>query len=153
MSEPAHELVCPSCALTHPAGERFCSRCSMPLVQAGANESTEEPGRPLDEIWQRARRIRPQYSEGELVRVAGAQNQPEAEFIRGLLLEEGIPSLQRRAPGFDVPDFLAAGPREILVPASGAEAAREALLLAESVEPDGLSAELDGPSTAQGGGC
>lgn len=63
------------------------------------------------------------------MRVAGARNQPEAEFIRGLLLEEGIPSLQRRARGFDVPDFLAAGPRDILVPASGARAAREALLL------------------------
>jgi len=33
----------------------------------------------------------------------------------------------RRSGGFDVPDFLAAGPRDILVPESGAEAAREAL--------------------------
>jgi hypothetical protein len=44
-----------------------------------------------------------------------------------MLLEEGIPSMQRRSGGFDVPDFLAAGPRDILVPESGAEAAREAL--------------------------
>jgi hypothetical protein len=108
----------------------------MPLVHADAS-GPEQPSRPLDELWQRARRIKPQYSEGELVRVASARNQPEAEFIRGLLLEEGIPSLQRRSPGFDVPDFLAAGPREILVPASGASAAREALLLAESTEPSG----------------
>jgi hypothetical protein len=114
----------------------------MPLVHAGARDATET-GRPLDELWQRARRIKPQYSEGELVRVAAARNQPEAEFIRGLLLEEGIPSLQRRSPGFDVPDFLAAGPREILVPASGAAAAREALLLAESTEPSGPE-EADG---------
>ena len=27
-----------------------------------------------------------------------------------MLLEEGIPSVQRRTRGFDVPDFLAAGP-------------------------------------------
>ena len=33
----------------------------------------------------------------------------------------------RRSGGFDVPDFLAAGPRDILVPQSGALAAREAL--------------------------
>ena len=48
-------------------------------------------------------------------------------MIQGLLLEEGIPSMARRAPGFDVADFLAAGPRDILVPESGCQAAREAL--------------------------
>ena len=42
-----------------------------------------------------------------------------------MLLEEGIPSLTRRSGGFDVPDFLAAGPRDILVPQSGALAARD----------------------------
>ncbi len=40
-------------------------------------------------------------------------------MIQGLLLEEGIPSLVRRSGGFDVPDFLAAGPRDIVVAASG----------------------------------
>ena len=44
-----------------------------------------------------------------------------------MLLEEGIPSLLRRSGGFDVPDFLAAGPRDVFVPQSGALAAREAL--------------------------
>ena len=65
----------------------------------------------------RARKIKPQLAEGELVRVAGARNQAEAEFIQGLLLEEGVPSMLRRSAGFDVPDFLAAGPRDVLVPA------------------------------------
>jgi hypothetical protein len=37
----------------------------------------------------------------------------------------------RRSGGFDVPDFLAAGPRDILVPTSGAVAAREILQLPE----------------------
>jgi hypothetical protein len=32
-----------------------------------------------------------------------------------------------RAPGFDVPEFLAAGPREVLVAASGVPAARDVL--------------------------
>lgn len=76
----------------------------------------------------RARKVRPEYASGDLVRVAGGRNQTEAEFVAGLLLEEGIPSLVRRSAGFDVPDFLAAGPRDVLVPASGAEAAREVLL-------------------------
>ena len=33
----------------------------------------------------------------------------------------------RRSRGFDVADMLAAGPRDVLVPESGAQAAREAL--------------------------
>jgi hypothetical protein len=69
----------------------------------------------------------PSYAEGELVKVAYASNQPEAEMIAGLLLEAGVPSVTRRARGFDVPDFLAAGPRDIFVAEGGVEAAREAL--------------------------
>ena len=80
-----------------------------------------------DALRQRARKVRPQYTDGPLVRVARARHQAEAEMIEGLLLEEGIPALSKRSGGFDVPDFLAAGPRDIYVPASGAEAAREAL--------------------------
>ena len=57
-----------------------------------------------------------------------------------MLLEEGIPSLARRSGGFDVPDFLASGPRDILVPASGAEAARD--LLPAAPRPP---AQLGGP--------
>jgi hypothetical protein len=83
-----------------------------------------------DERRQRARKVKPQYGEGELVKVAFARNQTEAEFVENLLLEAGIPSLVRRSGGFDVPDFLAAGPRDVLVPASGVSAARETLLQA-----------------------
>ena len=81
-----------------------------------------------------ARKVKASYAEGEPVRVAWARHQAEAEFLQQLLLEEGIPSLIRRDRGFDVPDFLAAGPRELLVPASGAEAAREVLLAADLVD-------------------
>jgi hypothetical protein len=119
-------LVCPSCATTHPLDERFCPTCGMPLVYGGTGG--EQPVTPAHE---RARKIKPQYAEGDLTRVAGARNQAEAEFIQGLLLEEGVPSILRRSAGFDVPDFLAAGPRDILVPASGVDAAREALLEAD----------------------
>jgi hypothetical protein len=64
---------------------------------------------------------------GKLVKVAYAQQQAEAEMIQGLLSEYGIPSMLRRAAGFDVPDFLAAGPREVLVAEEIAEEARKVL--------------------------
>jgi hypothetical protein len=101
----------------------------MPLVQSGATGA--DPA--VTEAGRRARKIKRQYAEGDLVRVAFARNQAEAEFIQGMLLEEGVPSVQRRSRGFDVPDFLAAGPRDVLVPQSGALAAREVLLEAELV--------------------
>jgi hypothetical protein len=87
-------------------------------------------------LHEKARKIRPQYAEGELIKVVGARNLTEADFIQGLLLEEGVPSLERRARGFDVPDFLAAGPRDILVPASGVRVAREVLLQSELISSD-----------------
>jgi hypothetical protein len=80
-----------------------------------------------DDARERARKVRPAYTDGPLVRVAGARNQAEAEFIQGLLLEEGIPSMLRRTQGFDVPDFLAAGPRDVMVPQAGEEAAKQVL--------------------------
>ena len=64
---------------------------------------------------------------GKLVKVAYAQQQAEAEMIQGLLSEHGIPSMLRRAAGFDVPDFLAAGPREVMVAEEVAEEAHEVL--------------------------
>ena len=89
----------------------------------------------LSEAQLRARKVKPQYGEGPLVKVAWARNQSEAELISGLLLEEGVPSVIRRNGGFDVPDFLAAGPRDVLVAASGEGVAREALAVQERVEP------------------
>jgi hypothetical protein len=72
----------------------------------------------------------------DLVRVARAQHQAEAEFVQALLREAGIPSLVKRSAGFDVPDLLAAGPRDILVPSSAELAAREVLLQAEFIDPE-----------------
>ncbi|MDX6602565.1 MAG: hypothetical protein QOF13_1767 [Solirubrobacterales bacterium] len=66
-------------------------------------------------------------SSGRLVKVAYAQTQMEAEMIQGLLGEHGIPSMLKRAPGFDNPDFLGAGPHQVYVPESAAEDAREVL--------------------------
>src|ERR671931_2179203 len=130
-SEEVRPLACPRCARKYALDERFCSECGMPLVYVGRGE--EEP---ITEAHERARKIKPQYTGGAQVRVASAHNLAEAELIQGMLLEEGIPSAQRRTRGFDVPDFLAAGPRDILVPAAGAEAARELLADMRPDEPD-----------------
>ena len=121
-SSSSGPLVCPRCAVSHPLEERFCSNCGMPLVYAGG--VAEEPA---SESQRRARKVKPQYSRGEPVKVGFARNQAEAELIQGLLLEEGIPSFLKRTRGFDVPDFLAAGPRDILVPEAGLETARDLL--------------------------
>lgn len=108
----------------YPPTERFCLSCGIPLVPV------EEPPAP-DPARERARKVDPAYTQGPLVQVAFAQNQAEAEMIQGLLLEEGIPSMLRRSRGFDVPDYLAAGPRDVLAPASAAEAARDVLRAAD----------------------
>ena len=127
MTEP---LVCPSCATTHGLDERFCSACGMPLVYSERSGMDE----PVTEAHERARKIKPQFTEGELVRVVSAQHQAEAEMVQGILLEEGIPSMTRRSAGFDVPDMLAAGRRDILVPASAAEPARDVLMQADLLD-------------------
>jgi len=78
-------------------------------------------------------------SDDPLVKVAFTQNQAESDLIQNILKEEGIPSMVRRTRGFDVPDFLAAGPRDVLVPESGAEFARALLRdanVAETVEAE-----------------
>ena len=115
-------LVCPACGTEGVAEKRFCGECGMPLTHAAG-----EPAPPMTERQERARKVSPQYGEGRLVKVGWARNQAEAELLAGMLLEEGIPSVARRSGGFDVPDFLAAGPRDILVAASGADAARDLL--------------------------
>ena len=56
-----------------------------------------------------------------------AANQAEAEMIEGILASEGIPCLIQRVASADVPDFLAAGRRQVLVPASAEAEAREIL--------------------------
>jgi hypothetical protein len=117
--------------------ERFCRNCGMPLVYAGTRE--EEP---ITGAHERARKVRAQYAHGDLIRVTGARSQADGEMIQAILLDHGIPSMLRRTRGFDVPDFLAGGPRDVLVPESGYETARELLaggdLLSAEAPPDEL---------------
>ncbi len=134
------QLTCPKCGRMHASSERFCEACGMPLVRSGAAESVpSERGR-------RARKIKPQFTEGGLVKVARASNQVEAEFIAGMLLEQGIPSVLKRSRGADVPDFLVAGPRDVMVAESAAQTAREAL--AWEAPPEGEGAVEDQRASA-----
>jgi uncharacterized protein YbaR (Trm112 family) len=132
-------LVCPRCASRFAADARFCPECKLPLVLEDSDQGAEYE----TERHRRLRKVKPQLSEGELVKVAWARNQSEGEFIQGLLLEEGVPSLLRRSAGFDVPDFLAAGPRDVMVPISGAQTAREVLLQADVIRPEAAARPVD----------
>ena len=116
MSEAS--LMCPGCGQSRPASERFCAQCGLPLVHPPGAEP------PRSERQRRARKIKPEYAQGELVKVAHASNQIDAEFIEGLLLEEGIPCVLSALIAGYAP---VVDPRDVLVPESGAQAAREAL--------------------------
>jgi hypothetical protein len=113
----------------------------MPLTYAGKVGAVQ----PVSEQQERARKIKPHYARGELRRVVTARQQAEAEFIQMLLLDEGIPSTLRRTAGFDVPEMLAAGPRDVLVPDSGLEVARQVLLESE-ITPSATDRSSVGPS-------
>jgi hypothetical protein len=68
---------------------------------------------------------------GKLAKVAFARNQVEAEMIQGLLGEGGIPSVLKRARGFDAPEFMAAGPHDVYVNTEQAHKAKT--LLADTI--------------------
>jgi hypothetical protein len=112
-------LLCPACETPHGPTERFCPDCGLPLVLP------PEERAPLTATQERARKVRASYA--------------EAELLQGLLLEEGIPSMVRRSGGFDVPDFLASGPRDVLVPQSGEGAARDLLRTTAPRPSDSIS--------------
>lgn len=61
------------------------------------------------------------------VKVGSAANETSALMMEGILREAGITALIQRATGFDAPDFLAAGPRDVLVPEPDLEEARRLL--------------------------
>src|SRR5689334_13571454 len=91
----------------------------------------------------------------DLIKVAFARNQAEAEMLQGLLSEAGIPSVLKRSFGFDNPDFLSSGPRDVMVNAGDAQRAKD--LLAETMIEDERDevAELEGErrlARGEGGG-
>jgi hypothetical protein len=66
-------------------------------------------------------------------------------MLQGLLSEAGIPSVLKRSGGFDAPEFLAAGPRDVFVNSDSAQKARgvlaETLIESEGEERAELSGE------------
>ena len=64
---------------------------------------------------------------GPMVKIAFARNQIEGEMLQGLLSEAGIPSMLKRSAGFDNPDFLPSGPRDVYVASAQAQKARQVL--------------------------
>ena len=95
---------------------------------------------------------------GKLVKVGFARNQAEAEMIQGLLREAGIPSVLKRSGGFDNPEFLAAGPHDLLVVSDLAEKARgvlaDTMVESESEERAEIAGEVrrgrEGSETSAG---
>ena len=77
-------------------------------------------------VFRRRRAREPRPPAPQWVRVATAMHQPEAEMLASLLGQLDIPVLVRRTT-MDVPDMLAGGPRELLVPADRALEARALL--------------------------
>jgi hypothetical protein len=107
---------CPFCGKALPANAEACPNCDLPLLDPSTQLSDDEFPPPL-----------PEYCKGNPRVVVSAANQVEAEMIQGLLRGRGIPCLVRRSASADVPDFLAAGWRDVLVPESGHAAACDLL--------------------------
>jgi hypothetical protein len=115
----AREIECPRCLRPHKEVERFCKHCGMPLVHPERGEHDAGPSR------RRRRKVNPRYTEGRPVKLVRAANLVQAEFIAGILLEEGIPCIV--SASIVAVYAPVAGAREVLVPESGLEAARAAL--------------------------
>ena len=71
--------------------------------------------------------------------------------MQGLLSEEGIPSVLKRSGGFDNPDFLAAGPHDVMVTEQIVPRAREVLADLALSEESGERAELEAMGYTPGG--
>ena len=94
----------------------------------------------------------PSTTDNDLVKVAYARDQSEAEFLQSLLRGADVRSVVRRAQGFDVPQFLAAGPRDVLVAASDVAVATDVLGPVDLGEPRPPSQmRRDRPSRALAG--
>lgn len=83
--------------------------------------------------------VDPRYVGGKLVKVIQARNPTEAQLMQGVLLDAGIPSIDRATRAFDILDLLAVGPRDILVSAAALEDARALLGVEPPVVPTGAT--------------
>lgn len=114
--------TCPFCGNEFEIGAAACPTCDLPLLDADPVPAG---------VIAVGHAISSDYATGGLRCVTVAANQVEAEMLEDMLRSEGIPVIVRRSMGSDVPDFLAAGRRDILVPESGVETARALLHVPE----------------------
>jgi hypothetical protein len=87
----------------------------------------------------------------QLVKVAYAGDEAEAELLQGLLRLGDVESVVRRAPGFDAPEFGTAGARDVLVAASDVPAARDLLREVDTGEPREVDTGEPRPPSRSGG--
>jgi hypothetical protein len=91
-------------------------------------------------------------TDNDLARWPTRATSPKAELLQGLLRSADVSSVVRRAPDFDVPEFLSAGPREVLVAASDVPVARDVRRESTPGEPEPpLHSGDDRPSRALAG--
>ena len=106
----------------HGADERFCEDCGLPLVRAGVRAAAEV----------RARASAPARSARATPRARscaprGRATRRRRSSSRACCSRRASRRSRAARAASTCPDFLAAGPRDILVPSSGLEAAREIL--------------------------
>jgi hypothetical protein len=131
--EIGEENTCPYCGVEFEYGASACPSCDLPLLTAYNEDNLALDRRSrIGMLAVADRRPRPEYSTGDLRCVVVALNQAEADMLEDMLRTEGIPCVVRRSGRADVPDFLAAGRREILVPEGGLAAARDLLQIEPS---------------------
>jgi hypothetical protein len=80
---------------------------------------------------------------GRFVKVGFGRTQVEAEMLRGLLGDAGIPSVLKRTIGFDTPEFFASGPHDVFVNVGDAQRAREVIAETMVEEEGGEVAALE----------
>ena len=108
----AREVECPRCLRPHLEVERFCRPAGCRSCTPNAGEEAASESR------RRGRKVNPRYTEGRPVKVARAANLVQAEFLAGLLLEEGIPCMLGSGGAIMAVYAPVVGPRDVLVPES-----------------------------------
>jgi len=123
-------LVCPGCGASRPAAELFCPDCRLPLVYDPDQAVPVKLSERRSGLEDQAAAVGGRAGQGRVGSQSGRGRVHPGPAARGGSPEHAPPQCR-----FDVPDFLAAGPRDVLVARSGESTARQVLLEAEIVKP------------------